>query len=73
MAKGARVARSVYVTAMEPGSGKSAVVLGLTEVLSRHAARLAFYRPFVRSADVPDTAIELIRHEGKVVYKRKQK
>ena len=58
----ARVARSVYVTAMEPGSGKSAVVLGLTEVLSRHAARLAFYRPFVRSADVPDPAIELIRH-----------
>jgi phosphate acetyltransferase len=56
------VARSVYVTAMEPGSGKSAVVLGLTEVLSRHAASLAFYRPFVASADIPDPAIELIRH-----------
>jgi phosphate acetyltransferase len=56
------VARSVYVTAMEPGSGKSAVVLGLTEVLSRHAARMAFYRPFVASADDPDPAIELIRH-----------
>jgi phosphate acetyltransferase len=62
VAKGARVARSVYVTAMEPGSGKSAVVLGLTEVLSRRAARLAFYRPFVTSANTPDPAIELIRH-----------
>jgi phosphate acetyltransferase len=55
------VARSVYVTAMEPGTGKSAVVLGLTEVLSRNAAHLAFYRPFVTSADTPDPAIELIR------------
>ena len=44
------MARNVYVTAMEPGSGKSAVVLGLTEVLSRNAARLAFYRPFVAAA-----------------------
>ena len=35
--KGNRVARNVYVTALEPGSGKSAVVLGLTEVLSRRA------------------------------------
>jgi phosphate acetyltransferase len=56
------LASSVYVTAMEPGSGKSAIVLGLTEVLSRHAARLAFYRPFVASAEVADPAIELIRH-----------
>jgi phosphate acetyltransferase len=70
VAKGARVARSVYVTAMEPGSGKSAVVLGLTEVLSRHAARLAFYRPFVRSAAVPDTAIELIRHRYRLPEER---
>ncbi len=31
-------------------------------MLSRHAARLAFYRPFVTSADAPDPAIELIRH-----------
>ena len=56
------MARNVYVTAMEPGSGKSAVVLGMTEVLSRNAARLAFYRPFIASADVPDAAVELIRH-----------
>ena len=38
--KGSRVARNVYVTALEPGSGKSAVVLGLAEVLSRRAGRL---------------------------------
>jgi BioD-like phosphotransacetylase family protein len=28
------VARNVYVTALEPGTGKSAVVLGLIEILS---------------------------------------
>ncbi len=72
VAKEARVARSVYVTAMEPGSGKSAVVLGLTEVLSRNAARLAFYRPFVAAADVPDPAIELIRHRYRLPDKRVQ-
>ena len=66
------MARSVYVTAMEPGSGKSAVVLGLTEVLSRNAARLAFYRPFVATADAPDTAIELIRHRYRLPDKRVQ-
>ena len=64
------MARSVYVTAMEPGSGKSAVVLGLTEVLSRHAARLAFYRPLVASPDIPDTAIELIRHRYRLPPER---
>ena len=41
------MARSVYVTAMEPGSGKSAVVLGLTEVLSRQR-RAAGVLPAVR-------------------------
>jgi phosphate acetyltransferase len=55
------MARNVYVTAMEPGSGKSAVVLGLTEMLSRHAERLAYYRPLIASADSPDPAVELAR------------
>jgi phosphate acetyltransferase len=56
------MAGNVYVTALQPGSGKSAVVLGLTEVLARSAGRLAFYRPFIASADPPDPDIELIRH-----------
>ncbi len=55
------MAGNVYVTALQPGSGKSAVVLGLTGVLARHAGRLAFYRPFIASADPPDPDIELIR------------
>jgi phosphate acetyltransferase len=54
------MARNVYVTALEPGSGKSAVVLGLAEVLSRRAGRLGFFRPLIASADVADADLELV-------------
>jgi phosphate acetyltransferase len=53
--------RHVYVMAMEAGTGKSAVVLGLAEVLSRRADRLALFRPLVAAADPPDPDLELIR------------
>ena len=55
------MARSVYVTALEPGTGKSAVVLGLAELLSRRAGRIGFFRPLIASDQVPDPDIELIR------------
>jgi phosphate acetyltransferase len=51
--------RGVYVTALEPDSGKSAIVLGLFETLARRAGRAAFFRPLVESA--PDPDVELIR------------
>jgi phosphate acetyltransferase len=53
--------RHVYVMAMEAGTGKSAVVLGLAEVLSRRVGRMALFRPLVASADPPDPDVELIR------------
>lgn len=49
------------MTAMEPGTGKSAVVLGLAELLSRRAGRIGFFRPLIVSDQVPDPDIELIR------------
>ncbi len=55
------MARSVYVTAMEPGSGKSVVTLGLMEMLSARVERLGFYRPMVASATELDPQIELVR------------
>jgi len=54
------MARNVYVTALEPGSGKSAVVLGLTEVLSRRAGRLGYFRPLIGSARTHDADLELV-------------
>jgi phosphate acetyltransferase len=54
--------RSVYVTALEPGAGKSAVVLGLVELLSRRAGRIGFFRPLISGeGDDPDPDIELVR------------
>ena len=51
--------RSVYVTGLEPGGGKSAVALGLAELLSRRVERLGAFRPLARSQ--PDPIIELLR------------
>jgi phosphate acetyltransferase len=59
------MARSVYVTALEPGTGKSAVVLGLTEALTRRAGQVGFFRPLIASDAVTDPDIDLIRgHYG---------
>src|SRR5919107_455000 len=54
------MARNVYVTALEPGSGKSAVVLGLIEVLSRRAGRLGYFRPLIGSGSGRDADVELV-------------
>jgi phosphate acetyltransferase len=53
------LARNLYITAMEPQSGKTVVSLGIMELLSTRVERLGFFRPVVPSE--PDPAIELIR------------
>ena len=52
------MARNLYITAMEPRSGKSVVALGLMELLSARVERLGFFRPIVpsRPADPADRA-----------------
>jgi phosphate acetyltransferase len=52
--------RNVYLTAIEPGSGKSAVALGVMEALAS-LGRVGFFRPIVASGERPDNDIELIR------------
>ncbi len=53
------MSRCVYVTATGSASGKSAIVLGLVEHLSRRVERVGFFRPIVH--DLPDNDVELIR------------
>jgi len=55
------VARSVYVTAFEPQSGKSVVALGLVELFAARLERVGFFRPVVAADAEPDPQIELIR------------
>jgi phosphate acetyltransferase len=52
--------RNVYLTAIEPGSGKSAVALGVMEALAS-LGRVGYFRPIVAEGDEPDNDIELIR------------
>jgi phosphate acetyltransferase len=60
------VARNLYITAMEPQSGKSVVALGVMELLSPRVERLGFFRPIVPSGSEPDPQIELIRRRYQV-------
>ena len=55
------MANSLYIAAMEPGSGKSVVALGIMEMLSRRVRRLGYFRPVVPSAKEPDNNIRLIK------------
>jgi phosphate acetyltransferase len=54
------VARSLYVAAAGPESGKSAVALGVVEAMARRVGRVGLFRPVVR-ADGPDPVVALVR------------
>jgi len=53
------VARSLYVAASGPESGKSIVALGVLEAIRRRVGRVAVYRPVVRS-NGPDPLLRLL-------------
>jgi phosphate acetyltransferase len=49
------VANTLFVTGVEPRSGKSAIVLGLMQLLSRDIQRVAFFRPIITSSEANGT------------------
>ena len=53
-------AKSIYIFGSEPRSGKSVVLLGIMELLSRHVQKLGFFRPLVREEETKDNAIRLV-------------
>jgi phosphate acetyltransferase len=53
-------AKGIYIFGAEPESGKSVILLGIMELLSRHVQRLGFFRPLVRGDEAADEAIRLI-------------
>jgi phosphate acetyltransferase len=52
-------AKCIYIFG-EPQSGKSVVLLGIMELLSRQVQKLGFFRPLVREGETKDDAIRLI-------------
>jgi phosphate acetyltransferase len=51
--------KSIYIFGAEPQSGKSVVLLGIMELLSRRVHKLGFFRPLVREGETEDDAIRL--------------
>ncbi|WRH68731.1 MAG: AAA family ATPase [Planktothrix sp. GU0601_MAG3] len=52
---------NLYITSIEPDSGKSLILLGIMELLSKRIRRLGFFRPIIQAGIKPDNDIELIR------------
>jgi len=60
------MSNTLYVAATEPRSGKSAVSLGLMELLTRNIKKVAFFRPLIdvdHSRGEQDNTINLIRSQ----------
>ncbi|WP_419785252.1 phosphate acetyltransferase [Pseudodesulfovibrio sp.] len=59
------MSKSLYIAATEPRSGKSAILLGVMQLLRAHVKKVAIFRPIINDPikDVPDHDIDLaIRH-----------
>ena len=54
------MSNNLYITAMEPRSGKSVVLLGIMEILSRRIRQVGFFRPVVHSSPELDNDIQLV-------------
>ncbi|HOV87773.1 MAG TPA: phosphate acetyltransferase [Syntrophobacteraceae bacterium] len=61
------MSRNLFITGMGPGSGKSAVVLGMMEMLARHGRKLGFFRPVVEGGANPDPLSALVKSRYPVV------
>ncbi|MDY7020195.1 MAG: phosphate acetyltransferase [Cyanobacteriota bacterium] len=52
---------NLYIAAVDSDSGKSLVLLGIMELLSKRIGRLGVFRPIIHRRNKPDPDIELIR------------
>ncbi len=59
---------NLYIATMEPRSGKSVVLLGLMELLSRRIQKIGIFRPIVQAGKKPDDYIELVRKRYKLPF-----
>ena len=54
------MSKSVYISGVGPGSGKSVVVLGVMELLARHGRKIGFFRPVVEEGAISDNLLALV-------------
>ena len=60
------MSKNLYIAAAEAEAGKSLIVLGMMDFLSRHITNIGFFRPIVRSASDMDNHIRLIHDRYKL-------
>ena len=54
------MSKSLYITSLEPGSGKTVVAIGFMEQLSGHLRNIAVFRPVIDKESAPDRVIKLM-------------
>ena len=54
------MSKNLYIAAAEAEAGKSMIILGIMDFLSRHIEKIGFFRPIVKSGKVMDNHIRLI-------------
>jgi len=54
------MSKNLYIAAAEADAGKSMIILGIMDFLSRHIKKIGFFRPIVGSSEVVDNHIRLI-------------
>lgn len=54
------MSKNLYIAAAENEAGKSLIILGIMDFLSRHIEKIGFFRPIVRSGKEMDNHIHLI-------------
>jgi len=60
--------KNIYIATMEPQSGKSVVLLGLMEMLSRRIQKIGIFRPIVRAGKKHDVYIDLVSKRYKLKF-----
>jgi phosphate acetyltransferase len=65
------MANKLYIAGTEPRTGKSAIILGMMELLTRNIKKVAFFRPLVDISDsqnMRDNTISLVKHHYHLCY-----
>jgi len=62
------MSKNLYIAASEAEAGKSLIVLGMMDYISRHITKIGFFRPIVKSADTMDNHVRLIYKRFKLDF-----
>ena len=54
------MSNSLYITSSQAHAGKTAVALGVMDMLARHVAHIGLFRPIIANADGTDAMLELL-------------